>query len=106
MYKMFENDFTRSICIYTLIAMFISLLVIVSPLSNFRKTSMFIKCVILSLILYLGFMSIKQIDYLQNNLKQTILQDITQQLNMNITCSYVFLLFLGLFFLFVLKSFF
>ena len=103
---MFSNDSTKSICTCTFVSMILSLLFIASPLSNFRKTSLFVKCIVLALIAYVAFMTIKQIEYLQNQIKQTILPDISNQLNINLTCSYVFILFLGLLFLFVLKSFF
>lgn len=101
-----NGDSTKSICTCTFVFMVLSLLFIASPLSNFHKTSIFVKCIVLALIGYVGFMSIKQIEYLQNQVKQTILPDISHQLNMNLTCSYVFIFFVGLFFLFVLKSFF
>ena len=100
------NDSTISICTCTFVSMILSLLFIVSPLSNFIKTSIFIKFIVLALIVYVARMSIKQIEYLQNQLTQTILPDVSHQLNMNLTCSYVFILFIGLLFLFVLKSFF
>ena len=100
------GDSTTSICTCTFVSMILSLLFIVSPLSSFIKTSIFIKFIILALIVYVALMRIKQIEYLQNQIKETILPDVTHQLNMNLTCSYVFVLFIGLLFLFVLKSFF
>ena len=103
---MFENDSTKYICTYTFMSMILSLLFIVSPLSNYIKTSIIIKIIILILVVYVGFLSLNQIEYLQMQLKQTILPDVSHQLNMNITCSYVFLLFISLLFIFVLKSFF
>ena len=103
---MIYGDSTTSICTCTFVSMILSLLFIVSPLSNFIKTSFFIKFIILALIVYVAHMSIKQIEYLQIQIKESILPDVTHQLNMNLTCSYVFILFIVLLFLFVLKSFF
>lgn len=100
------TDITKNICTCSAVSIFIIVLFIISPLSNFFKTSAFMKIIALIIIGYTIYLNCKQINLLRNASLTNIKENIKSQLNMNIICSYVFTLFLGLLFIFVTKSFF
>jgi capsular polysaccharide biosynthesis protein len=64
------------------------------------------KVLILTLLCYTIYLNSKQTDYLRNATKMKLSKEITSQLSINIVCSYIFTLFIGLLIIFVLKSFF
>ena len=101
------TDVTKNICMCTMVSIIIIILFIVSPLSNFFKTSLFMKVISLIVLGYIIFLNNKQIDLLKqaSNFSNSS-EQVKSQLNMNIICSYVFTLFIGLLFIFVMKSFF
>lgn len=101
------TDVTKNICMCTMVSIIIIILFIISPLSNFFKTSLFMKIVSLIVLGYIIFLNNKQIDLLKqaSNFANSS-EQIKSQLSMNIICSYVFTLFIGLLFIFVIKSFF
>ena len=100
------HDATKTICTCTFISMMLVLLFIVSPLSNFFKTSFVMKIIALGIIAYIFLITVKQLNYLNNQVKTYSSLEIINQLNMNITCSYIFMLFICLLFIFIVKSFF
>ena len=100
------TNITKQICTCTAMSILIIVLFIISPLSNFFKTSICMKILALIIIGYTIYLNIQQINLLKN---ATLLQNsehIESQLNMNIMCSYVFTIFIGLLFIFIIKSFF
>ena len=100
------TDTTKRACTCSAISIFLIVLFIISPLSRFFITSIFIRIIILLLLVYTIYLNAQQTDYLRNASKLKLSSDVGSQLNINIVCSYVFTLFIGLLIIFVLKSFF
>lgn len=101
-----EFSYTKNICLCCFLSIFLILLLVISPLSNFFKTSLFMKIIIIFILgytFYLNIMQTNQMKLYYNNSKS---QEITNQLNTNIICSYVFTFFIGLLIIFVTKSLF
>jgi len=100
------TDKTKSICLCTATSIFIIVAFIITPLSNFYKTSIIMKLVSLIIMGYILYLNYGQTELLRSASKIADTEQIQSQLNKNIICSYVFTLFIGLLFIFVLKSFF
>lgn len=100
------NDHTKTICFCSFVSIIIVILFILSPLSNFFKTSLFMKLFALIILGYTIYLILIQ----TNNLKGIINTDkpehITAQISTNIVCSYVFTIFLVILFISIIKSFF
>jgi hypothetical protein len=75
-------------------------------LSKFFKTSLFMKVVSLLLMIYTIYLNNTQIDSLRKAVSNSKSEQIKSQLNMNLLCSYIFTIFIGLLIIFVTKSFF
>jgi len=101
------TDTTKKVCICSALSIFLIFLFIISPLSNLFLTSVVMKIIILLIIIYTIYLNNKQTNLL-NNAKNNITQskEVNSQLNINIICSYVFTLFIGLLIIYVIKSFF
>jgi hypothetical protein len=80
-------------------------LFIISPLSNLFKTSFVMKILSLILILYTIYLNNNQTNLLRNASSLHNTEEILTQININILCSYLFTLFIGVLFIFVVKSF-
>jgi len=78
---------------------------IISPLSNFFKTSLFMKIVVLIILCYTLYLNTKQTNLLSLAEKSANAEKIKSQLRINLICSYVFTVFIGLLIIFVVKSF-
>lgn len=100
------TDTTKRVCTCSAISIFLIVIFIISPLSSFFLTSIFMKIIILILLIYTIYLNIKQTNYLSMNSKLNLSKEINSQLSINIICSYIFTLFVGLLILFVIKSFF
>lgn len=100
------TDITKNVCSYSAIAIFIILLFVISPLSMFYKTSIFMKIIALIILGYTIYLNNKQTNLLRNANVAGNSEKINSQLNINIICSYVFTIFIGLLIIFVMKSFF
>ena len=100
------TDSTKSICICTAASIIIIILFVLSPLSNFFKTSTFMKVVSIVILGYTIYLNMIQTDYLRRATNSTDSENVKSQLNINIICSYIFTLFMGLLAIFVIKSFF
>ena len=100
------TDSTKSICICTAASITIIILFVLSPLSNFFKTSSFMKLVSIIILGYTIYLNTIQTDYLRRATNSTSAENVKSQLNINIICSYIFTLFMGLLVIFVVKSFF
>jgi capsular polysaccharide biosynthesis protein len=81
-------------------------LFIISPLNNFFKTSLFMKIIALIILTYTLYLNTQQTNLLKSASLSVKSEKVMSQLNMNIICSYVFTLFIGLLIIFVIKSFF
>jgi heme/copper-type cytochrome/quinol oxidase subunit 2 len=64
------------------------------------------KVIILIILGYTIYLNNKQTTLLKEASQTITSQEVQSQLNMNIICSYVFTIFIGLLFIFVIKSFF
>jgi hypothetical protein len=100
------TDVTKNICTCSAISIFIIVIFIISPLSNFFKTSLFMKLIALIILFYIIYLNNKQTNLLRNANATVKSEKVNSQLTINIMCSYVFTLFIGLLIIFVIKSFF
>ena len=96
----------KNMCFYCFIAIFLSLLFMISPLSHYLKISLFMKLVIIIILSYTFYLTIIQTNQLKIFYKTSESRELTNQLNINIICSYVFTFFIGLLIVFVIKTFF
>ena len=103
---MIFTDSTKKVCICSATSIFLIVLFIISPLSNFFLTSMLMKIVSLILLVYTIYLNNDQISSLRNASQVVKSEQVKSQLNMNLLCSYVFTAFIGLLIIFVIKSFF
>ena len=103
---MIFTDSTKKLCLCSAGSIFIIVLFIISPLSNFFMTSMLMKIIALILLVYTIYLNADQINSLRNASQIVKSEQVKSQLNMNIMCSYVFTAFIGLLIIFVIKSFF
>jgi hypothetical protein len=101
----FTNE-TKKICTCSATSIFIIVLFIISPLSNFFKTSLFMKIVALLLMIYTIYLNNQQTNLLRAANQQINSEQVRSQMNINLMCSYIFTLFIGLLIIFVIKSFF
>ena len=99
------TDSTKKICTCSAVSIFLIILFIISPLSNFFMTSMLMKIIILIILAYTIYLNIIQTNYLRTATNVVNSENVISQLNTNILCSYIFTLFLGLMGIFVIKSF-
>ena len=100
------TDTTKKVCTCSAVSIFLIVLFIISPLSNYFIASNFMKLVTIVLLAYTMYLNIKQTDYLRSANGLNLSKEVSSQLNINIVCSYVFTLFIGLLLIFVIKSFF
>ncbi len=64
------------------------------------------KIITLALLSYTMYLNILQTDYLRKASSSKVSGEVSNQLTVNIICSYVFTLFIGLLIIFVIKTFF
>ena len=100
------TDITKNICMCSAVSIAIIVFFIISPLSNFFKTSLFMKIIALIILSYTIYLNNKQTDLLRTANVSSLTEQVKSQLNINIICSYVFTIFIGLLIIFVIKSFF
>ena len=100
------TDVTKKICMCSFTSIILIVLFVISPLSNLIKTSAFMKLLILVILCYTIYLNIIQTNSLRAANNAAVSEQIKTQLNLNVICSYVFTLFLGLLGIFVTKSFF
>ena len=97
-------DLTKKVCLCTLVSILLIILFIVSPLSRFLKTSLFMKMITLLILSYSIYLSIHQSSVLKMMDQPNAGPQFNSLVNTNIICSYIFTLFLALLFLFVFKN--
>jgi hypothetical protein len=100
------TDTTKNLCMCSATSIFLIVLFIISPLSNFFKTSTLMKVISIIILIYTIYLNNKQTNLLSIASQSVDSPQIKSQLNMNIMCSYVFTVFIGLLVIFVVKSFF
>lgn len=100
------TDTTKRVCTCSALSIFLIVLFIISPLSNFFLTSIFMKIITVLLLCYTIYLNIQQTDYLRKANNLALSKEVSSQLNINIICSYIFTLFIGMLIIFVIKSFF
>jgi len=103
---MIFTDSTKKVCLCSATSIFLIVLFIISPLSTFFITSIFMKIIALIIMIYTIYLNCEQINSLRNAINSVKSEQIKSQLNMNLICSYVFTVFIGLLIIFVIKSFF
>jgi len=101
----FTNN-TKNICICSTTAIVLIILFIISPLSNFFKTSLLMKVIIVIILVYGIYLNTNQTSSLRSIGVSSNNEKTQSQLSMNIICSYVFTLFMGILLIFVIKTFF
>ncbi len=101
-----STDVTKKVCLCSFVSIVLIVLFIISPLSSFLMTSLFIKILILIILGYTIYLNNYQSSILSLSKSSSQTPEIQSQLNTNIICSYIFTLFLGILFIFVIKSFF
>jgi capsular polysaccharide biosynthesis protein len=102
---MIFTDSTKKVCMCSASSIFIIVLFIISPLSNFFLTSILMKAIALILLVYTIYLNNEQTNLLRLATNSSQPEQVKSQLNMNILCSYVFTIFIGLLIIFVIKSF-
>ena len=95
---------TKNICLCTATSIMIIILFVISPLSNFFKTSLFMKILSIGLMTYIIYLNYNQTNLLRSASVVTDSLAIQLRLNTNILCSYVFSFFIGLLIIFVFKN--
>jgi hypothetical protein len=100
------TETTKRVCTCSAISIFLIVIFIISPLSRLFLISIFMRIVILLLLAYTIYLNSQQTEYLRTASQIKLSNEVSSQLNINIICSYIFTLFIGLLIIFVLKSFF
>jgi len=98
------DESTKQLVLCSFISMFLIIIFVISPLNNITILSLIMKIIILILLVYTCYLCNDQITFMKNSINETPSPIIKNQLTANIMCEYVFILFLGLLFIFVLKS--
>jgi hypothetical protein len=100
------TETTKKVCTCSAISIFLIVLFIITPLSRFFLTSLLMRIITIILLIYTLYLNNEQTNYLRNATQLNLSKEVSYQLNINIICSYVFTLFIGLLVIFVIKSFF
>ena len=101
-----STDVTKKVCLCSFVSIILIVIFIISPLSSFLLTASFMKILILVILGYTIYLNNYQTNILSLSKNASQSFEIQSQLSTNIICSYVFSLFLGILFIFVIKSFF
>ena len=100
---MIDKSF-KQLVLYSFISMILIIAFVISPLNKIPILSLIMKIIILCLLAYTGYLCNAQITFMRNTNTDAHSTTVKNQLTMNIIGEYVFILFLGLLFIFVLKS--
>ena len=100
------TDTTKKVCTCSAISIFLIVLFIVSPLSKYFIVSSIMKIITLILLFYTIYLNVYQTEYLKKASSVNMSTEVSNQLTINIICSYIFTLFIGLLIIFVIKTFF
>ena len=99
-------DSSQSICMYSTISIVLILLFIISPINKFFLTSLFGKTVILVLLAYTLYYNVVLTNKFTNQLNIYLVDGTWNSIKTNVTCSYIFSLFLFVLFLSVIRTLF
>lgn len=99
-----SDSSTKQLVVCSFISMFLIIIFVISPLNNITILSIIMKIITLILLAYTVYLCNGQITFMKNSSNDSHSPAIKNQLTANIICEYVFILFLGLLFIFVLKS--
>jgi hypothetical protein len=100
------TETTKKVCTFSAISIFLIVLFIITPLSSFFLTSVLMRIITIVILVYTLYLNNEQTNYLRNASQLNLSKEVSSQLTINIICSYVFTLFIGLLIIFVIKSFF
>lgn len=104
--KLLFTQKTKNICMCSFISMFIITLYTITPLSNFFITCTIMKIIALIILGYAIYLNTNQSFVMQNMNTESKSKEFSNQLNINILCSYIFTLFLVFLFVYTLKNIF
>jgi hypothetical protein len=96
---------TKNIYTSCFLSVFLIILFVISPLSNF-KVSYMIKFVIIILLSYTFYLSILQINKMKLTHSDSKSDEVIKQINMNIICNYIFTFLIGVVIIFIIKNLF
>lgn len=99
------EDNTKKVCTFSTISIFLIVAFVISPLKHYYMLSTLFKIIAILLLSYSMYANIQQTEHLRNASKQNVSNEIANQLSINIMCSYVFTLFIGLLIIFTMKTF-
>ena len=85
------SDSSKNVCLYTTIAIVLSIIFIISPINQYVFTAFLGKSVIILILLYTIYQMFKNVNYLQNLTNVSFSKDDIQT---NIISSYIFSFFL------------
>ena len=94
----------KQLVMCSFISMILIIVFVISPLNNITILSLIMKLIILCLLSYTGYLCNNQITSMKSTNNESQSPTIQNQLTANIIGEYIFILFLGLLFIFVLKS--
>lgn len=97
---------TKHICLCTIISIVLIIIFMFSPLNRFIMTSIFGKIVILTLLGYTLYANFKQTNIFSSKFNVVMMNSSWDPVKTNISCSYVFSLFLIILIITVIKGFF
>lgn len=97
---------TKNICIYSFISMLLITLFIISPLSNITGLSTIMKIIAIFILIYVIYLNLRQIYFLQKIDKYTKNNEYNRQLQINIISSYMLSLFLVILAFYTIKNIF
>lgn len=97
---------SQNICMYSTVSIVLILLFIISPINKFFLTSLFGKSVILVLLGYTLYYNVVLTNNFTNQLNIYLADGTWNSIKTNVTCSYIFSLFLFVLFLSVVRTFF
>lgn len=98
-----NSDYTKQICYCTFFSIMLILIVTLTPLNKFTALSAFTKIIVLIILGYAIYLNYKQTNMLKRSFKPND-DEFSKQLSTNITASYVFILFLAILFIFIVKN--
>jgi hypothetical protein len=98
------DESVKQLVLCSFISMILIIIFVISPLNKITILSLIMKIIILILLAYTGYLCNAQITIMRNSNEASQSPTIQSQLTANILGEYVFILFLGLLFIFVLKS--
>jgi len=97
---------TKHVCLCTTISVVLIIIFMLSPLNQFMMTSIFGKIIILTLLGYTLYANYKQTNMFSKKFNIEMMSSSWDPVKTNISCSYVFSLFLIILILSVIRSLF